>query len=54
MIISSTNIMSREGVWLKTGFGLVIGFTGLLQIRDYSNYNRFTNLHTLHFPRAQA
>jgi hypothetical protein len=33
-------------VWLETGFGLVTGFTGLLQNITTNNYDSLTELHT--------
>jgi hypothetical protein len=36
------------------GFGLVIGFTELLQIVTANNYSIFANLHTLQFTTAHA
>jgi hypothetical protein len=38
-------------MWLDTGFGLVIGFTGLLQTVTTIYYSSFTILHTLQFAK---
>jgi hypothetical protein len=42
------------GVWLKTGYGLVNGFTDHLYtpLRTTSNYSAIANLHTLQFTTA--
>jgi hypothetical protein len=40
-------------IWrLDTGFELVTGFIGLLQLMTIGNYNSFTNSHTLQFAVA--
>jgi hypothetical protein len=39
--------------WLYTGFGLVIGFTELLQNLTASNYSANNNSHNLHFTTAR-
>jgi hypothetical protein len=40
--------------WLDTGFGLVIGFTEILQLVTTSNYNAFANLHILQITATHA
>jgi hypothetical protein len=42
---NSLNIVSIL-VWLRTGFGLVNGFTGHLQNVPANNYDSLTELHT--------
>jgi hypothetical protein len=41
-------------VWLYTGFGLVIGFTGHLQIVTTSKYSAIINSHTQQFVTART
>jgi hypothetical protein len=47
-------LLSSVWVWLYTGFGLVIGFTELLQNVTTSNYSAIANSHTLHFTVADT
>jgi hypothetical protein len=42
----TSNIVSRDWVWLQTGFRLMIGFTEHLQNVTTNNYDSLTGLHT--------
>jgi hypothetical protein len=47
-------LLSSRIQWLDTGFGLVIGFTGLLQFVTTINYNAIAISHSLHSSMART